>query len=305
MQDFEGFKKTITNKLLSEAKEYGFDSYEYETVDKPGYQYEGVIFYNAEKKSGVCNPVFNLTDGFAEYKKGTTMASMVARFVDYIKNNVPSIDTTALLNFDNVKNEILPRVVNVNLNKEYIERMVHRVIKGSDLAVIYYVPVAKGDNQISYATITQPMLKAWKINKTQLNQTALENLARGGYRLQSLANFYEASFFKSTPKLLKAKDLKKVRVEGDAFVITNDNNLFGAALVLNTDLLKEIREAIGAFYILPASVHEVIIMPKRRNDNLKELNELVKQTNEDHVALDEQLSNVVYEFDKSFKLAVA
>jgi uncharacterized protein YtpQ (UPF0354 family) len=133
----------------------------------------------------------------------------------------------------------------------------------------------------------------------------LENLVRGGYRLQSLANFYTASVYNAPPHLLKAKDLKEVTVEGDAYVITNNNNLFGAALVLNTDLLKEIREAIGAFYILPASVHEVIIMPKRRGNDLKALNELVKQTNEDHVALDEQLSNVVYEFDKSFKLAVA
>ena len=74
--------------------------------------------------------------------------------------------------------------------------------------------------------------------------------------------------------------------------------------LLNKDLLAEISKVAGEIYILPSSVHEVILLPKEPA-KLESLRNLVKQTNEEQVAEKDRLTNSVLEFKTSLKCAVA
>lgn len=51
-------------------------------------------------------------------------------------------------------------------------------------------------------------------------------------------------------------------------------------------------------YLLPSSLHEMIIVPKEMSVSPKELGEMVREVNQTEVARDEILSDRVYEFDK-------
>ena len=52
------------------------------------------------------------------------------------------------------------------------------------------------------------------------------------------------------------------------------------------------------YYLLPSSIHEMIIVPKDGNISPKELGEMVRNVNETEVAREEVLSDRIYEFDK-------
>ena len=51
-------------------------------------------------------------------------------------------------------------------------------------------------------------------------------------------------------------------------------------------------------YLLPSSLHEMIIIPKDLGMTPKEMGEMVREVNQKEVARDEILSDRVYEFDR-------
>ena len=56
------------------------------------------------------------------------------------------------------------------------------------------------------------------------------------------------------------------------FVLTNESNLFGAACIIYPNLLQHYAaEAQTDFYILPSSIHEVILVPTLENSDYQEL----------------------------------
>ena len=61
----------------------------------------------------------------------------------------------------------------------------------------------------------------------------------------------------------------------------------------------------GDYFVLPSSVHEVLIMPKSEDMDPKELRNMVQDVNATQVAEGEILSDQVYEYDaKTHKLSI-
>lgn len=83
------------------------------------------------------------------------------------------------------------------------------------------------------------------------------------------------------------------------FVLTNNDKFYGAAGILRTDLLRQFAEEQGCdFYILPSSVHELILVPDKHDFTKTELRDMVKTVNEEQVAVEERLSDDVYYFSR-------
>ena len=90
------------------------------------------------------------------------------------------------------------------------------------------------------------------------------------------------------------------------YVLTNTAKIDGATVILYSNLLQEIGEATQSrFFILPNSIHEVILM-KDSGENVKELRRVVMEINRTQVAPEDVLSDEVYSYDYiEQKLAMA
>ena len=66
------------------------------------------------------------------------------------------------------------------------------------------------------------------------------------------------------------------------------------------DVFKMIHEKMGDYYILPSSIHEVLIVPATCGLDRDELKEMVCTVNRDQVAPEDQLSDEVYFYDGTF-----
>ena len=83
------------------------------------------------------------------------------------------------------------------------------------------------------------------------------------------------------------------------FCLTNESKMNGASLLLQEDIRKQIGECLGSdYFVIPSSVHEVLILPDNGIFQVPELNAMVQEVNETQVERQEQLSDKVQFCDK-------
>jgi len=83
------------------------------------------------------------------------------------------------------------------------------------------------------------------------------------------------------------------------FVLSNNLRHFGAACILYNRVLEDIGNQLNEdFYILPSSIHEVIILPISFKPESIELNEMIKEINKTQVSEEEVLSDHAYYYSR-------
>lgn len=82
------------------------------------------------------------------------------------------------------------------------------------------------------------------------------------------------------------------------YILSNANCLHGAPLIFSEELQKILFESIGPFYVIPSSIHEVLLLTKENYciDNSNALKSMVKEVNNTMISTD-VLSENVYYFD--------
>ena len=83
------------------------------------------------------------------------------------------------------------------------------------------------------------------------------------------------------------------------YVLSNRYRINGAACILYPTLLEDICDSLqGSFYIIPSSVHEVLILPSDNTDDSIKIREMIKEVNDTQIAAEEILSYSLYFYDR-------
>lgn len=99
------------------------------------------------------------------------------------------------------------------------------------------------------------------------------------------------------------KSVEEIEIDNDddtplMLTLSNLNQCYGAAAIVFDDVLEMIREKLGCdYYILPSSIHEVIVL-KAFNADTDEINNMITEINETQVDPRERLSNHFYIYSK-------
>ena len=90
-------------------------------------------------------------------------------------------------------------------------------------------------------------------------------------------------------------------------ILTNADKFFGAAALFYPEVKQQIADVTGgSYYILPSSVHELIILPDNGSFNEQELASMVQSVNSAEVQPEEQLGNKVLYYNAAMdRLMVA
>ena len=81
------------------------------------------------------------------------------------------------------------------------------------------------------------------------------------------------------------------------FILTNKSRVNGAGVLLCDDVLREVFRKVGPYFILPSSIHEVLVFPETDRTKGRELSAMVKQINGDVVADEDVLSDEAFFYD--------
>ena len=115
-----------------------------------------------------------------------------------------------------------------------------------------------------------------------------------GVQLVDMTQIIESMIFGGTPKNLLNEKLDMETVENPMFCLTNESRMNGASLLLQEDIRKQVGECLeGNYFVIPSSIHEVLIIPDNGIFQVPELNVMVKEVNETQIEREEQLSDKV------------
>ena len=90
--------------------------------------------------------------------------------------------------------------------------------------------------------------------------------------------------------------------EDGMFVLSNTNRIYGARGILREDVLEAFADKYKrSFFVLPTSIHEVLIVFEKEGVTKEYLNEMVHSVNSAEVSRDEQLADEVLYYDYNIK----
>ena len=247
-------------------------------------------------------------DGYYEQRKsGIPMDDILAAIADVRTQHEMShkFDVSSLTDLDSVKDRITCRLINAEKNAEYLADKPHTMV--DDLAVTYHIAVGREESGIMSAPITNSLMKGYGASVEELHQIALDNMdALAPAYFKSLAETMVDMMLPNMTRSGMSEDEARETIAdmippapgGMIYVLSNEDRLNGAAVLLNDKVMDGITEELGEdYFILPSSVHEVLIVPRSDRMDLKTLERMVQDVNATQVAPEERLSDHVYAYD--------
>ncbi len=190
-------------------------------------------------------------------------------------------DLLQVLEYGRMKGRIYYRLISREKNEELLRDVPH--LFWLDLAIVFYLKIPEEIISNATALIHNSHMKQWGIDLKELYHAAAENMAEIPVMLEPME------------QLLEGYGLKG-RSSG-MYVLGIRGREYGAAVILDPKVLKKCFRRIGEeFYVLPSSIHEVILLPVSCSDDPSELERLVKEVNETCVTPEDYLSGHVYRY---------
>lgn len=246
----------------------------------------GLIIRSEEQK---LSPILYLETYYQQYCEGKSLEELIVEIVnDYESLQVNfDINLDQLSDYKKIRSSLFVCLVNYERNKEKLKNCPYERIE--DLAITYRWIASQDKNGIASALVRNEDIKKWRVSKEQIKKDAMEN----------------------TPKILPLviQNLQDViglsNNEGNLmiFILTNTHFTNGASVILYDKVLKNFADKMNTnLYILPSSIHEVLLILERDIKNYREgmegLVEIVKTVNQTSVAPEEILSDNIYYYDR-------
>ena len=130
--------------------------------------------------------------------------------------------------------------------------------------------------------VTNKLMKHWGKTTQELISQAKNNSAEKN----------PVSVFTMESLLGMPRDPENPRM----YIVTNEERKYGATSIMNSEAFEQLRREMGDLYILPSSVHELIVISAEKADPV-ELEAMVQMINQNEVEEAERLSDHIYRYD--------
>lgn len=249
------------------------------------------------------SPAIYLEGFYERFSEGEDIADICEKIYGIYLTNKDSITISDdfFMDFNEVAGRIAFRLVNMERNKELLGKIPHRI--WNDLAIVYFA--VYDDINLSRAVITiyNNHMEMWGVDEDTLYDLAMENTP-----VLYPAEFKPMSQVVSDMILRESEGedvtdllghVNKMNEEFPMYVLTNTSKTCGAACILYKGVLEWFVNHIESdVYIIPSSIHEVILVPVDTSITRTGLERMVKSVNSEEVSEDEILSDSVYKFTR-------
>ncbi len=239
-------------------------------------------------------PTIYINQYYGRYREGLSLDAIVRIILEENKHysvDFP-IDVDEFLKFDNLKDRIRYRLVNCAMNEELLSDVPHE--KFLDLAKIYYYEIRDSRFPSAFCTIRNSDTRRWEISTEDLDKTADANmLTFEPPRIYTMREMVDMLAGNSQ----NARDVPDPVVP--MYILTSESRCFGASAMLYDNVFSEFEGVMEEdLFVLPSSVHEVIVTPATGGFSGFELERMVTEINKECVPDYEVLSNRVYYYDR-------
>lgn len=191
--------------------------------------------------------------------------------------------------YNAVKDSLTVFLTSAKINSGFLKTIPHGLI--GDMAEIVGVSLEGHEGKTALRIVTYADLRNWGVSPDLLRADAERNTAlKKPAELTPLAGMLKG--------LIPDADWEPEEGAAELLVATNRDAALGAAVITYPGFLKRIAGRLGGdFYLLPSSIHEVLVFRADPNVDEASLTEMVREVNRFEVPLNERLSDYAYRYD--------
>lgn len=296
MMEYQDFISEIT-KRLQQALGDGYQVSIQQLCGNNGVKRDAAVISELDGRTAECLSV----SGYYKLCRHKADMDIIVRELvgDYLEaksyGHVPDLNT--LYDWNRSGENVMFRLVNSDANRELLQKIPH--FEYFDLSQVFYLLLELNTAHSRSILITDMLMEKWGISADELLHQAQKNTpVRMPEKLVDMHSLLSAEAAVMTGASAGA-DIQ-------IYVLTNQLNLYGAGCILYEGLLKRTAEKLGTgFYVLPSSLHEVILIPAGRCslESARELKQLVMTVNRDLDLVPKQdiLSDSIFYYNKEEK----
>ena len=301
MLSFEEFKVYVEDHITDYLPEsYGEAEVTMHDVTKNnGLVCHGVTV-RAEGQAG--GPTVYLDEPYEKYKYEGNLDLVVESLAQTVVNNAFPKEFEGLAaefkDFDVIKHRIIAVVVNADMNYDLLTRAPHKRLVG-DLVAIYKVKIDMTEHDMSTCTILNQHKALWDVSDEELHEIAMKNTELLMPPIvKDMEDVIRGIMEDDMAADEVCADLVGIPEDKRMIVVSNTAGLNGAGVIFyKNNILNSLIDRLGdKIYILPSSVHEVIVI-RGDSEDVETLEAMVKEINASEVQLTDILSDHVYMFD--------
>ena len=302
--EYESFKKEFTEDIKEKLYEMGYGDVDIKinNIKKVNRDYEAM---NVVPEGGVMGVSFNLEEIFTKFEQSGDYDSVLKNTTSFVANGIdtaPKTDIDNLLNYEEMKNKLSIEVISAEANKELLLNIPHDRIE--DLAAVYRFVLKSESTGKASILVSNEMMQKMGITHEQLKNDALYN-----------APIIRPAVIKGMNEVIKELMGKEAyelangtgNVEESVYVATVPDKDSGAGVLSYQNFMDQAAERVGGdFFILPSSIHEILIVKDDGEMKAELLRNMVQQINRTELMPEDKLSDNVYHYDSKehiFELA--
>lgn len=296
-KDYDSFMKDVLAELAVQLGE-SCHAVEQQTVGNNGTVRREAVISDGIHNVSPCICMDRYYEIYREPDDIRMIASAVAG--QYRKHRQDDTDVQWFTDWTEARDRIVFRVTGTKGNEGMFAEALHRDIPRLGLSLVFRAIVDAGPDAAASIQVCGRHLKMWGVSEERILEYAWKNTP-----------LLMKPVMKSMRKILYG-ELCGVEILGlpPVYVLSNEQKLYGAGCIFYEGVLEQAAAGFGSgFYVLPSSVHEVMLLLSAGPDRKEaaELKEMVAGINRSGVLRAEDvLADEVYYYDmEKQELAVA
>lgn len=213
-------------------------------------------------------------------------------------------DVDKFRNFSKIQKSIRCKLINREENYALLKNIPY--IEFLDLVLVFYCIFNETDTYTQSCVVTNNHIALWNIKVEDLKKIALLNTRKYSCFNITAMNKIIAELFKQQlfeGELYENGEILKYindeTEENNMYVLTNKQKIFGAVAIVYDQILEDFANIINSdLYIIPSSVHEVIIIPYTKSEDISIYNQIIEEVNMNNVSKEERLSGHLYLYER-------
>lgn len=298
--DYEGFKEKFVEDLKEKLEDAGIEAkLSLNTVKKLNDSYEAVTITPEDSNLGMNLPIEKFYEAFED---GRPYDEVMDKAMEVIENGInerPDFNIADITDYSKMKDKLAMEVVSIEANKEMLDTVPHQNIE--DMAVVYRFVLSSDESGRASVLVTNQMLDTMGITPEQLHADAMENAPQ--LKPAEIKGMSEV-----LAELMGMEQAEMMGIPMDPkdeqmYVASVPDKVHGAGVLAYENFMDQAAERAGGdFFILPSSIHEILIVPDDGNVKLADLEAMVREVNATQVAPEDKLTDSVYHYDSKEKI---
>ena len=293
-KSFYDFRNRVKEEILDYLPELGqAEVYIQEILKNNGINKHALQILKPEER---CSPSIYLECYYERYRRGESWQNIMEEIASCYWRNRDRLPLALdeVLSFTGVQNQLVYRLVNYGRNEQLLSEAPH--IRWQDLAITFRWIAYRDEIGLASSLVTNELMGHWGVSVDELWDIARKNMQEQ----------FPATCIAMEELLLQLDYNYPVSQMGEErclmYVLTNSQKLNGAGSIFYPGVLEQFgKEHEADIFLLPSSIHEMILIPAVRGIVEGDLQEIVRHTNQEVLAEGDYLSDQVYYYERKSK----